>query len=236
MASPNLPLSGIVSVSVFVSPQSTLPPSFNVVLIGGPSAHIPSPRAKSPVVSFNGTQAMLTYGFLNTDPEFLAAQLYFAQSPAPLTLQVGRQDSTALIGGTLAAAGTGYAVGDTGTVAGGTAGKLAIYKVLSITGGGGTGPVATFAIISGGTGYTAAVGAATTATTGSGSGLTVTTTGLVGETPLIALQACRAASNLWYACMWTSAVTADAQAIAAYLQATAQPPSFYFHTTSDAAG
>jgi hypothetical protein len=231
MSSPNLPLSGIVSVSVYISPQSALPPAFNVGLIGGSSARIPSMGANSRVVSFTSLQAMLTYGFLNTDPEYLAAELYFSQSPAPLTVQIGRQDSTALIGGAVDAAGSGYAVGDTGTIAGGTSGKLATYQVLTLSGSG----VATFKITSGGTGYTAAVGAATTATSGSGTGFTVTTTGDVGETPLIALQACRAASSLWYACMWTGAVTADAEAIVAYLQATAQPPSFYFHTTSDAA-
>jgi|SRR5580700_614158 hypothetical protein len=231
MASPNLPLSGIVTVSVYVSPQSALPPSFNVGLIIGNSQRIPSTGPNSRVVTFTSLASMITYGFLNTDPEYLAAELYFSQAPAPLTLQVGCQDPTAITGGTLDAAGTGYAVGDTGTISGGTAGKLATYQVLTLSGSG----VATFSITRGGTGYTAAVGAATTATTGSGTGFTITTTGDVGETPLIAVQQCRIASSLWYACMVTTAVTADAEALAAYLQANASPPSFYFHTTHDTA-
>ena len=235
MASPALPLQDIVDVTVLVSPQQATAPSFNIGLIGGSSAHIPSVGTGSRVVQFSSLAAMATYGFAPTDPEYEAAELYFEQSPQPVALCVGRQNLTALIGGTLDAPGTGYAVGDVGTLAGGTAGKLAIYKVLTITGGGSTGPVATFSIISGGDGYTAAVGVATTATTGSGTGLTITTTGDVGETPLIALTACRAANSVWYACLWTGATTADAEAIVPYLQATAQPPGFYFHTTSDTA-
>jgi hypothetical protein len=55
-----------------------------------------------------------------------------------------------------------------------------------------------------------------------------------GETPLQALTACRVASPSWWACMVTDAVTADHEAIAAYVQAMT-PQGCYFFTTSDAA-
>lgn len=233
-ASPALPLSDIVNVTVLVSPQLPNNPTFNQGLIVGTSAVIPSVGASSRLRQYTSLAGMVADGFTTSQPEYLAASLYFGQNPAARFLWVGRQDLTALIGGTIAAAGTVYAVGDTGTIAGGTAGKLAIYQVTAISGGGGTGPVTGIKIISGGSGYTAAVGVATTATTGTGTGLTITTTALVGETPLIAITACRNAQSAWYAVMSTTAVNADHLAIALYAQS-AKPPMMYFLTTSDAA-
>jgi hypothetical protein len=63
-------------------------------------------------------------------------------------------------------AGTGYAVGNTGTIAGGT-GSLATFQVTSVTAGAVTG----FTITYSGTGYTVKAGIATTATSGTGTGL-----------------------------------------------------------------
>jgi hypothetical protein len=54
------------------------------------------------------------------------------------------------------------------------------------------------------------------------------------ETPLVALEACRAASGAWWACMSCTAVTADHEAIAAWVQSTS-PASFYFCSSPDAA-
>jgi hypothetical protein len=51
---------------------------------------------------------------------------------------------------------------------------------------------------------------------------------------LTALEACRAASASWYACAVLSAVTADHEAIAAWIQS-ATPQGVYFYTTGDAA-
>jgi len=72
----------------------------------------------------------------------------------------------------LSAGGSGYAVGDTGTIAGGTA--LATYKVTGVTTSHRTtGIVSTFTITSAGSGYSTASGAATTATSGSGKNFTI---------------------------------------------------------------
>jgi uncharacterized protein DUF3383 len=54
------------------------------------------------------------------------------------------------------------------------------------------------------------------------------------ETCLAAVQACRLASPNWWGCMVTGAVTADHEAIAAWMQA-AVPMGMYFYTTSDSA-
>ncbi|HEX4002663.1 MAG TPA: hypothetical protein VHX36_08445 [Candidatus Acidoferrales bacterium] len=72
----------------------------------------------------------------------------------------------------LSAGGSGYAVGDTGTIAGGVV--VATYKVTAVaTVRRTTGVVSTFTITSAGAGYAVAVGAATTKTSGKGTGLTI---------------------------------------------------------------
>ena len=69
-------------------------------------------------------------------------------------------------------AGTGYAKGDTGTIATGT--TLATYQITAVKGTGRTGGnVTAFNLISGGTGYSLANGVATTRTSGSGKNFTV---------------------------------------------------------------
>jgi hypothetical protein len=232
MASPALPLNLLVNVSTQTAAQQAVAPLLNQELIIGSSARIPSVGANSRVRQYSSLAGMTADGFLVTDPEYIAAQILLSQSPAPITFYIGRQNLTALNAFAIAAAGTVYAVGDTFTVAGGTAGKLAIGQVTAISGGGGTGPVTGIALVSGGDGYTAGVGVATTALVGAGTGLTVTTTGDIGETPLIAVQACRAASPVWWGVMVTGSVTADHEAIAAYVEAM-QPVGAYFYTTSD---
>ncbi|HLH04949.1 MAG TPA: DUF3383 family protein [Bryobacteraceae bacterium] len=140
------PLSVVVNVAVTVAPVAAATPTFNQGLIVGPSTVIP---ASQRVRQYTSLAAMLSDGFTATSPEYLAAQLYFGQTPTPQYLWVGRQDLT------------------------------------------------------------------------------------VPETPLQALQACRAASPNWWACLVTDAVAADHEAIAAWIQA-ATPQSCYFYTTSDA--
>jgi len=68
-------------------------------------------------------------------------------------------------------AGTKYAVGNTGTIAGGAA-PLATYKVTAVTGG----AVTAFTITYSGSGYTVQNGVATTATSGTGTGFEVNIT------------------------------------------------------------
>lgn len=150
MSSTTLALSNVVNVSVVVSPIAAAAPTFNQGLIVGPSTVIPSSGANSRVRTYTSLAGMSADGFSSSNPEFLAAQLYFGQTPAPQTLIVGRQDLTA------------------------------------------------------------------------------------SETALTALQACRAANPNWWACMVTDAVTADHEAIAAWIQA-ASPVGAYFYVTSDSA-
>jgi hypothetical protein len=65
-------------------------------------------------------------------------------------------------------AGSGYAVGNTGTIAGGT-GSLATFQVTAVT----AGAVTAFTITYPGTGYTITTGVAATATSGTGTGLQI---------------------------------------------------------------
>jgi hypothetical protein len=228
MASPALPLSDIVDVVVQVSPQFAVPPTFNQGLIIGNSAVI---THATRIEQFSSLSAMLTAGYTTSSPEYIAAQLYFDQSPQPQYLWVGLQDSTSLntVIPHAGNAGANYKVGDVITVvqSGASGGQATVTSI-------GTGGVVTGLSVltaNDGTGYSPNTGLATTG--GSGTGLEVDIT-LVGETPLTAVQNCRTAQNAWYACMVTTAVDADHLAIAAYAQA-ATPPMMYFLTTSDVA-
>lgn len=84
-------LSAIVDVVVEVSPASAPRPSFNELLILGPSTVI---SAETRLVSFVSADEILEYGFDANDPEYKAALLYFGQSPAPAKVWLGRQDLT----------------------------------------------------------------------------------------------------------------------------------------------
>ncbi len=82
-------LDTIVDVVVRVSPLAAPRATFNEALIIGFSAHIsPADRLKK----YGSTAEMLDDGFINTDHEYLAAQKYFAQDPAPMYVWIGRQD------------------------------------------------------------------------------------------------------------------------------------------------
>jgi len=86
-----LDLNAIVSYTVNVSPGFAAVPGFNELLILGPSIKIP---VATRVYEFSSLSAMLSYGFLTSDPEYLAAAIYFAQSPAPSKVMIGRRDKT----------------------------------------------------------------------------------------------------------------------------------------------
>lgn len=233
MGSAALPLSQIVDVVVLVSPQSQAPPQFNQGCIIGPSAVI-TPQNR--VVTYASTSAMLTAGFSNSSPEFLAAELYFGQSPPPLLVQIGRQDLTSIasVQPHSANEGTGYQVGDVLAVGG--AGTLGQVQVTSIGGGGAVTGVSIVgqswnAPGTTGTGYAVASGVTTTGGHGTGAEIDILA---VGDSALAALEACRIASSTWWAVMVTDAVTADHEAIAAFVESM-QPVGCYFFTTQDAA-
>jgi hypothetical protein len=229
MASPSLPLSLIVDVTVQVAAQAAAAPQFNQGLIIGPSAVIPSVGVASRTRLYLGLAGMLSDGFTSASPEYIAAQIYFSQSPAPQYLWIGRQDLTSLntVVPHSGSEGTGYVVGDIITVVqvGASGGTLQVTAV------GGSGQVTGVSILTDGTGYTVATGLPTSGGTGSGAEVDIS---VIGETPLTAVQACRVSSPSWWGCMVTDAATADNEAIAGFVQAMT-PVGAYFCTTGDAA-
>jgi hypothetical protein len=86
-----LPLSDIVNVQVVISPISTVINNFSLGLIVGKSLHIDTTTR---VKVYSNLAGMTADGFISSDAEYLAAQLYFAQNPAPTQIAIGRWDGT----------------------------------------------------------------------------------------------------------------------------------------------
>ena len=233
MAAQALPLSILCDVTVSVAPAGVAVPAFNQGLIVGNSGRIPSQGANSRVLLFTNLAALIAQGFLPTDPEYLAAGLYFGQNAPPVTpsqfLWVGCQDPTAIatIGVDSSSAGTGWELNDQFLIS--QAGASFGYGLVTgVTGG----VVTSAAIIPGkqGTKYSVANGLTCTALAPSaGIGLEINITA-IGETPLQAITACRLAQPRWYTAMSTTAVDADHFAITAYAQ-TAIPAMQYLYGT-----
>ncbi|MBX4266539.1 DUF3383 family protein [Clostridium estertheticum] len=95
-----LPLSDIVNVSINVGPVSSVRTGFNVALIVGISAII---NSETRVKTYKKIGDMSEDGWLGTEPEYLAAQIYFSQSPTPSSVVIGRWDPTVYEGETTAA-------------------------------------------------------------------------------------------------------------------------------------
>jgi hypothetical protein len=226
---PPLSLSNIVDISVQVSPASPATNSFNVGLFVGPSAVIPSYGVNSRVRLYTSTTAMLADGFTASEPEYLAAQIYFSQTQPAFQFAVGRQDLTAVNTVTIDVAGTGWAVGDTFNIVQGGA-TFGTGTVLAETGG----IPSSIGVTVQGTGYSVATGVATTAVApSSGSGLTIDIT-TVGETPLQAATACRATSGAWYGLTVNAPADADNLALAEFADPLWQSTRYY-PFSSDAA-
>lgn len=86
-----LTIDDIVSVVVSTAGASTPRDAFNIGLIIGASEHISVATRCKTYTSIDG---LADDGFLTTDPEYMAAALYFGQNPAPKKLVVGRKDSS----------------------------------------------------------------------------------------------------------------------------------------------
>lgn len=233
MATPTLPLQPVVNVTVLISPTAPATPTFNQGLIVGTSSVIGSVTGANPRIRQYTTLAQMTAdGFATNSPEYIAASIYWSQSPAPTYLNVGRQDLTAI--GSLglgAVPGTGYAIGDTGLVVQGGA-SLGQYEVTAETAGVPT--AVSFVPGAQGTAYSVANNLATTVLTGSGNGALEVDILTIGETPLQAVLACRLASPAWYLVVALAAVDADNIAIGEWAQAQT-PQLVYFYTTGTAA-
>ena len=236
MATQPLPLSILCDVSVSVTPGGVSVPQFNQGLIVGNSGRIPSQGTNGRCVQFASVAAMTSYGFMPTDPELIAAGLYFGQSAPPVTppeyLWVGCQDATAIAAITVdsGSAGTGWALHDTFLITQSNA-SFGYGQVTGVSGG----AVTSVAFISGrqGTGYSIASALPTVPQAPStGAALEVNITA-IGETPLQAITACRVAQPAWYAAMSTTATDADDVAIAQYAQS-ATPAMQYIYGTQSA--
>jgi Protein of unknown function (DUF3383) len=217
-----LSLQPIVDVSVMVTGTATTRRTFDQGLIIGTSSVVPHSER---IRQYTSIDDMLTDGFTDESPEYLAANLYFAQDTPATYVWIGRQDLTAIATVDIDSGGTGYAVGDTLVVTQSGA-SSSILRVAAVT----AGVVTSVTITDGGTGYSAATGLPTT-TSGSGTSCTIDIL-TIGETAVTAVTACRQAGNEWYPCVVCGATKSDHEAIAAYVEA-ATPSTTYMYTTQD---
>jgi hypothetical protein len=230
MAISTQPLSIIADVTVVTSAPQVSAPPFNKGLFVGPSTVITAAQRTLTYLQANWSAAMLTAGFIATDPEYLFAQIYFSQSPPPSSISIGVQVATALQTITIDVAGTGWAVNDTFLVVQGGA-TLGYGRVTAAAAGVPT--AIAVEPLNQGSGYVVAAGLPTTAIAPStGIDLTVNITA-VGETLLQAFTACRISDSTWYCGAVSGAVASDHEAISAYTQS--QVGTTYFGTTGDAA-
>ena len=92
-----LNLNTVVDVIVEVSPASAPREEFNQMLIVGNSKLISPDELVIPtserIRQYTDTDSMLSDGFVDTDPEYLAAQIYFGQTPAPQIVWIGCCDT-----------------------------------------------------------------------------------------------------------------------------------------------
>jgi hypothetical protein len=237
MGSPlQLPLQDIVDVTVLIAPPGNSPPTFNIGAICGSTAFTPpagSTTHATRMILVTAAAQLLTQGYTTSSPEYIAAQQYFAQTPAPASLYVGYQDPSSILAvsvGTTGSGGSNYTVGDIlgVTQAGASQGRVSVATV----GAGGAVTGLTVQTLSDGTGYSVANNLATTnyqVANPAATGCTVHVTA-VGETPLIALENCRYLFPQWYGYYSTTAADADAQAIALYAES-AQPVMKYYYTS-----
>jgi hypothetical protein len=96
MSTGPLPISDVVQVNVSAATTAIAPESFNQGLIIGASDHIPTVGANARLRQYPNLAAMLADNFSDSDPEFLAAELYFGQSALPSEVWIGRRDLTAI--------------------------------------------------------------------------------------------------------------------------------------------
>jgi hypothetical protein len=220
----SLSLNNVINLSVTVQPALAAQSTYNQGLYVGASTAIPSYGANSRVRQYNAQNyatQMLSDGFSANSPEYVAAGIYFSQSPQPSYLWIGRRDLTAIQTATVAAGGASWQVGDQFQI--GPSANYAIGQVTSVNAGAVTG----FTIVQAGTGFTVQNNVVCVALSPSvGTGLQVNITAL-GESLLQAVQACRAASSQWYGLAVNGAQNSDILAIAAWADANINTVRYY---------
>lgn len=123
-----------VTVTVNLPGVGVTTQSFNTGLIVGTSTII---TATERLRLYTSLAAMLTDGFSNSSPEYLAAQFYFGQNPQPTQLYVGRRDLTAsetslaALQACRATSGGWYQAFDTSAVDGDQAANAAYFETLT---------------------------------------------------------------------------------------------------------
>jgi len=90
-----LPVSSVINAQVNLAPQPAAVPNFNTALVLGPSTVI---DVVSRFRNYYSTAGILADGFSASSVEYLAAVDWFAQSPQPTSLLVGRWAYTASAG------------------------------------------------------------------------------------------------------------------------------------------
>lgn len=155
-----LPLSDIVNVQVTLDPTAAATRNFGALLILGDSGKIPD---ADNAVLFTDLDSVGDT-FATTDPEYLAATLFFAQSPQPSTLYIANYTKSAgnitatatatvsdgaVTGFTITNGGSGYTSAPNVTITGAGTGASATAVVSG-------GKITSITIVNGGTGYTSA--------------------------------------------------------------------------------
>lgn len=85
-----LPLNDICDINVSVGPASAVRTNFNLGLIVGKSAVI---SVEDRVKTYSKMDDLTADGWTGQEPEYLAAQKYFSQSPRPTKVSIGRWNS-----------------------------------------------------------------------------------------------------------------------------------------------
>jgi hypothetical protein len=210
----SLSLNAIVDINVYLSPLATVRKGFNIGLVIGNTPVIP---ASERIRTYYSTSEMLSDGFVAANPEYKAALLYFAQSPQPTVLQVGRRINTETFTKT-ATVTNGSAIITPASMSG-----IEVGQGVS-----GTGIPDDTTVSTVGT-STVTLSAEATA---DGTDVTLTFTP-VNETWVEALQACRSKNSEWYVFVPCGVEKADIIAMAAEVEAMT-PSTCMFYTTKDA--
>jgi hypothetical protein len=136
-------LSDFLTINISTAPVAPVQPGFGVMLILGAGRGAIGAFGSALIRYYTSTAAMLTDGYLSTDPEYLAASAAFAQTPAPPTVAIGRRVNlptmietiTVLSGGSTVWAGTTAYVAGNRVVNGGNVYVCAIGGTSAGSGG-----------------------------------------------------------------------------------------------------
>ena len=218
-----LNLNNIVNVSVSLSGLPAARNGFDTGLIIGNSGVI---GTKERVRMYTDADTMLDDGFLAASPEYKAALIYFAQTPKPAKVMIGRHVASNVTESAEAvAAGTGVTAA---TVTAATFGQ----KVNNANG------KYTFAydgtdwLLGGAKATLSAYGVTPTGDAAEGDTITVTYCAAeTAETYLAALTACREKSSAWYIAYLIGAEKADIVSAAGWAEA--QTGVVLFYDTAD---